>query len=384
MFRRIQEWFQRSPVPRRTTRAAQEFHLDIEPLEERLAPQLSTTDLTQTNLSNVISTLAGPGVQIFNVTTQSVPSSIAIFNDSTGGGILGCASGVVLSSGDANFIIGPNITDSATAINGLPGDASLQTLIPAGQQTFDATTLEFDFIPQGNVIKFQFVFGSEEYNEFVNAPFNDVFGFFLNGQNLALIPGSSTTISINNVNGGNPFGTGASNPQFFRNNDPNDPGPPSINTELDGVTVLFTIVAPVIPNQTNTLKLAIADVGDSLLDSDVMICANSLTAIKVSTYCPFRYLCDGNGNFTGELTVVNNSKFDLPGPLFVILNSLPPGVTLVNSAGTTPSGNPFLSIPGNVLPAESALKVPIVLHNPNGVALDTELNCQFQISGILL
>ncbi|OOP55722.1 MAG: hypothetical protein AYP45_13160 [Candidatus Brocadia carolinensis] len=47
---------------------------------------------------------------------------------------------------------------------------------------------------------FQYVFASEEYNEFVGAGFNDVFGFFVDGVNIALIPSTTMPVAIDNVN----------------------------------------------------------------------------------------------------------------------------------------------------------------------------------------
>ena len=74
-------------------------------------------------------------------------------------------------------VIGHNTSDGITANNSLPGDVDLNTLIP-GYNTFDGTILEFDFIPQSNdVISFQYVFTSDEYNEYTNTSFNDVFGY---------------------------------------------------------------------------------------------------------------------------------------------------------------------------------------------------------------
>ena len=79
----------------------------------------------------------------------------------------------------------------------MDGDADLDALIP-GFWTFDACILEFDFVPQSPTVSLKYVFSSEEYNEFVDSEFNDVFGFFVDGVNCAKINGSST--AINNVN----------------------------------------------------------------------------------------------------------------------------------------------------------------------------------------
>ena len=47
------------------------------------------------------------------------------------------------------------------------------------------------------------VFASDEYNE-VTAPGglfgNDVFGLFLDGVNIALVPGSNSPITVSNIN----------------------------------------------------------------------------------------------------------------------------------------------------------------------------------------
>ncbi|MCH8850349.1 MAG: choice-of-anchor L domain-containing protein, partial [Chloroflexi bacterium] len=127
-------------------------------------------------------------------------------------------------------------------------DAFLDSLV-AGD-TLDACILEFDFeCPAGSAgsnVAFRYNFSSEEYNEYSNTSFNDVFGFFLNGTNIALLPDGITVVSINNVNGGNPFSVGAVNPAFFINNDLNDGGP-FVDIEADGLTVVLTASAPINP-----------------------------------------------------------------------------------------------------------------------------------------
>ena len=230
--------------------------------------------LTPTDLANM---LMGGGVTITNINYSG--ANIAAGTFSGGTGIIGFESGIILSSGDIANVVGPNTYDGTTTYNGMPGDADLDALIP-GYETYDSAVLEFDFVPASSVVTFEYVFGSEEYNEYVNSPFNDVFGFFINGVNCALIPGTwvVTPVSINNVNGGNPYGTDANNSEFYRNNALYDPGPPTINTELDGLTVVLSVTTTVNAGETNHIKLAIADAGDYILDSDVFIKAESFVA----------------------------------------------------------------------------------------------------------
>src|SRR5262249_36262721 len=137
-----------------------------------------------------------------------------------------------------------------------------------GFDTLDATVLEFDFVPSFSTLTFRYVFSSEEYNEYANSDYNDTFAFFVNGVNRALIPDTNTPVSINTINGGEPFGTDSQNPQFFRNNEIDTDGGPTIDTEMDGLTIVLTVTAPVNPNVTNHIKLAIADGQDDDFDSN--------------------------------------------------------------------------------------------------------------------
>lgn len=198
------------------------------------------------------------------------------FTGGTSSGVgLGINSGLILTSGLAADAVGPNNSDGTSTGNGTLGDADLNGLIP--QATRDAASLEFSFTTTTGELSFNYVFASEEYNEFVNSSFNDVFAFFLNGENIALIPGTDIPVSINNVNGGNPLGVNASYSQFYNNNDPSN-GTPAFNIEYDGFTDVFTASATgLTPNQEYTIKLAIADAGDSALDSAVFLEGGSFT-----------------------------------------------------------------------------------------------------------
>jgi len=232
--------------------------------------------------------LVGAGTSISNVTfvggsgTSGIPFSAGAF---TSGGV-GIDTGIILTTGNVALEDGVNSSDSSAGEigNSAVTDTDLEGLIP--QDITDKTVLEFDFTTDSDSIFFSYVFASEEYNEFTNTGFNDVFGFFLSGNglsstNIALIPGTSTPVSINNVNGGNPeLGEDPTphNAQFFNNNDLSDGGG-AIATEYDGFTDVFTASATgLTPGATYHLKLGIADAGDTDYDSAVFLKAGSFSS----------------------------------------------------------------------------------------------------------
>ncbi|MEM9023126.1 MAG: choice-of-anchor L domain-containing protein, partial [Bacteroidota bacterium] len=193
-----------------------------------------------------------------------------------------------------------------------PGDSDLVTL--AGVNTNDAAILFFDFIPSSDTVKFNYVFASEEYPEFVNQGVNDVFGFFISGpgingpfannaENIALIPGTVTPVSIDDVNPG-------LNSQFYVSNGANANGSgDTINNpdvQYDGFTVVLQAVAEVVPCDTYNIRLAIADGGDFVWDSGVFLEAGSFTSGQVlvdatpsySTFSNDSNLYEGCGQVT--------------------------------------------------------------------------------------
>lgn len=237
-----------------------------------LSPFAAAIDTVYSNSAEALTNkLLGANISVSNISFKGSSVSAGFF--SGGESVIGFDSGIILSTGDIANVVGPNQSDSTSHSNTLPGDPELDTLLP-GYSTLDATVLEFDFVPNNDVVSFQYVFSSEEYNEWVNTSFNDVFGFFLNGVNIAKIPGTEIVVSINNVNNGNPVGSNVSNPQYFVNNDLSDGGG-LLDTEMDGQTVVLSVQAAVIPGQLNHIKLAIADAGDYIYDSNVYIKAGS-------------------------------------------------------------------------------------------------------------
>jgi hypothetical protein len=214
--------------------------------------------------------LVGSGVTISNVTYTGDNSAAGRFS---GLGVVGFDSGIVLGSGAVAQAVGPNTADSTTTDFSGAGDPDLDALVTPST-TQDAAVLTIEFVPAGNQVVFDYVFASEEYNEFVGSQFNDVFAFFVNGANCATVNGDP--VAVNTINGGNPFGTNATRPELYRNNDPNDPAA-TLDTDMDGLTVVLQCSATVNPGVTNVLKLAIADTSDGTLDSNVFLRAGSFT-----------------------------------------------------------------------------------------------------------
>jgi hypothetical protein len=220
--------------------------------------------------SDLAQTLVGSGVTISNVTYTGSTLASGTF---TGGAAAGITidSGIVLTSGYASNLDGTsNTSDAITGNLALGGDTDLDALIP-GYTTYDATVLGFDFVSTGSAVYFNYVFGSDEYNEWVGSSFNDVFGFFFNGSNIALIPTTTTAVSINNVNNG-------SNAGYYNDNDPSNGIPTPFAFEYDGFTDAFTATATgLTPGDTYHIDLKIADAGDHVLDSGVFLQAGSFS-----------------------------------------------------------------------------------------------------------
>ncbi|MEO1420020.1 MAG: choice-of-anchor L domain-containing protein, partial [Pseudomonadota bacterium] len=175
--------------------------------------------------------------------------------------------GVILSTGKAtdftNSSGDANTSAGTTTNHGLGGDADLNAI--AGAQTFDAAIFEATFIPDGDVLTMQLTFSSEEYLEYVNSGFNDAVGVFVNGVKAELSVGSGD-ITINEIND-------QSNSSLYRDNPANED---NYNTEMDGLTVVLNLKAPVTADALNTIKIAIADGGDGAYDSNLLIAGDSI------------------------------------------------------------------------------------------------------------
>ncbi|MBK7297665.1 MAG: choice-of-anchor L domain-containing protein [Flavobacteriales bacterium] len=244
-------------------------------------------DNTLTPEQLVQNVLLGGGVTASNVTFNGVlnaPIDVQVGSFNGTNCNVGIASGVILATGDIDVALGPNNAAGATLGDGDgQGDPDLDEA--SNSTTYDRAVLEFDFIPSGDSLEFRYVFGSEEYLEFVNAGYNDAFGFFLSGPdisgpylnnaaNIALIPNSGLPVTIDNLND-------LVNSSYYVDNGDGFTQPNSSDEQyiqFDGFTVVLTAKAVVQCGQTYHIKIAIADAGDPILDSGVFIEGGSFTS----------------------------------------------------------------------------------------------------------
>lgn len=248
------------------------------------------------SLQAIVQSLVGNGVTISNVTCNAPDSLRAVGAFNNGASVFGINSGLLMTSGSVDNAIGPNKTSWTSQDNQMPG------YIPMDSLGFDATIIDFDLVSTTNLMTFKYVFASEEYNEYVGSVFNDQFSFFITGPgysqptNIALIPNSTTPVSINNVNMG-------LNAIHYLNNDTAGGLIPAdmnrFNTfEYDGLTrVLTTTTLNLVPGATYHLKLVVQDVGDHIYDSGVFIEGGSITSdLCVMQLYPEVYPITDTGN----------------------------------------------------------------------------------------
>lgn len=241
-------------------------------------PLVVTPGVTEQEIVDFITT---PQTFVTITDIQCIDESYGTFlaGDQTN---LGLEKGLLLTSGDLNWAVGPNDDGGGGNPNDMkfqPGDEDLDILSMEGgnfNASEDACVIELDVFAATNELTFEYVFASEEYPEFVNTSFNDIFAFLISGPgitgnpaignqlNIAALP-DGTPVQINDVNND-------INWEYYRSNEG------GVSIQYDGLTSDFlgikkslTARAQVQPCSTYHLKLAIADRGDGQYDSGVFI-----------------------------------------------------------------------------------------------------------------
>ena len=256
--------------------------------------------------------LASKGVVIDTVTSSGNLNAIGYFDGRSSN--IGLDSGIILSTGRVKNAAGANILGNTGTSNNQPGDDLITQLNPT-EPNFDASWIKFKVTPESDTIKFTFVFASEEYPEFVNQSYNDMFGLFISGNeypnpiNFANIPNTTTPLSIQSVNH-------LVNSQYYVDNTS------GTTCTFDGFTKKIEVKIKVTPCKKYELKFVIADIKDFIYDSGIFIEALSLKSINkngVSLNANKEYFteCDSNEFIftrnSDDLSTPINIKFKITG-----------------------------------------------------------------------
>lgn len=330
-------------------------------------------DNTLTPQQLIQNVLIGGGVTVSNITFQG---NANMQTGSFSGFNFGITDGMVLSTGDVMDIPSNAGTNASTQIQpnlSVPFDADILQLLQSNPNSAnalanDGAIIEFDFIPLGNLISFDYVFASEEYPEYV-CSFNDAFGMFLSGpgitgpytnnaRNIAVIPNTTLDVSIYNINppGGACAWSGNNANLYIDNQGGND-------FVFDGQTVVLTAQADVICGQTYHLKIAIVDAGDRVFDSGVFLKAQSLISnqISFSAVTP-----GGNGVLVegcedGQFQFVRQDNLNQP-------LSIP-----IFYTGTASMGIDYNNLPSEIVfqPGQNSVTINVVA-NVDGIVEGTE------------
>ena len=263
----------------------------------------------------VVALLTGSGATITNVQITGSPLAVGSF---TQGASLGLETGVVLSSGDIADAKGPNSSEETGQGLGTAGAPALDAIVKPFT-TKDAIIVEFDVVTESPTFAIRYVFASEEYREFVDSEFNDVFAFFVNGANIALTPGTGQPVTINTIN-------------HLRNQGLYQDNEGGADTQFDGYTSPLLAVAVVEPGTTNHIRIAIADTSDSALDSAVFIAQGGISGSQIA---PIIVPPESIEAFFG----VQGTNVELP--LFYAFENSPPQLSASGIPGATFTFSPL-------------------------------------------
>lgn len=228
--------------------------------------------------------------------------------------------GLIMTTGACSVAAGPNSSASASSTANVSYTDALLQQYNTGYTVMNSAALDFDFLAYADTFAFNYVFGSEEYPQFVCANYNDLFIFLLTGpdpvtgvsttKNVAVIPGTVTAanpnglpVSINTVNGGATSSGGAScydgtYSAYYISNPSGSNG-----VEYNGRTVQLAAEGNIVACASYHMHLAICNAGDNSYDSGVFLEGKSFKSevetklLMRNTYClhepiVFDYIAD--------------------------------------------------------------------------------------------
>jgi gliding motility-associated-like protein len=312
---------------------------------------------TPTNLISDV--FLGSGVEVKSISHSGFAGSVGYFANAAS--VIGLERGIVLTTGlvetENNTDVGANGTGNQQAEVDVPSSATSPELLSSlpGAILHDVAVYTIRFTPTSDTLRFRYVFASEEYPEYACTQYNDIFGFYIQGpgyptfKNIAIIPGTSLPVAINNLHPANPDDALCPplNVQYFRDNLTTGKQP-----VYDGFTQVFTAEAIVTPCEEYTIKLAIADVGDGIFDSGVFLEAKSFGTnsllVEANTV--------SNDGTVTEGCTAGTLRFSVPNPATDTVNI---DYTIFGSAT---NGTDYQAIPVNlcIKPGQTMVEVPII------------------------
>lgn len=234
------------------------------------ASTASCLSVTPSNDAHALAkALLGEGLTLVSATFSGAAASSGLYTK----GPLGIRDSIVLTTGDAVDVIpGPSTNGDISKANGGSGNSMCEAL-NGGVVSFDAAVLSMDVILQPGFTGFssEFIFSTEEYPEWVGSDFNDVFGIYIDGKQIA----HDTDGKSVNVNG----------PSFTPSSVLT---PPASGSSMDGSTPILWSGHTAAPG-SHKIDIFICDTGDRLMDSALFVaidaCAGECKREAVADDC---------------------------------------------------------------------------------------------------
>ncbi|MEN2413759.1 choice-of-anchor L domain-containing protein [Flavobacterium mesophilum] len=250
-------------------------------IDDRRTPQQLIENVLVNSSCASASNATGKG-DTFTVGQQS----FAYFNAGSSG--FPFAEGVILTTSTSRNAVGPYISNNGGGNVNWTGDSDLNSIL--GINSINATVLEFDFVPLTDILSFNYIFASNEYQSFFPCEYSDGFAFLIKEagtagpyKNLAVLPNSTIPVSSTNVRP-------KIEPGYKSNGDPY-PGCPAVNqnyfnglnnntspVNYAGQTVVMNARTEVVTGKTYHIKLVIADDKNQYYDSAVFLQAGSFSS----------------------------------------------------------------------------------------------------------
>jgi gliding motility-associated-like protein len=374
---------------------------------QQACPQPETitfdTVITKADIVNAVGT---PATTVTVTDIKCPPGAYGTFSFPTDKNDLGLKQGLVLTSGQASYAKGPNDSPGGFQYdNNAPGDPDLDYLSNDPlQESNDACVVELDVFAATDELSFEYVFGSEEYPEYVET-INDIFAFFVSGpgivgdpnltnsaKNIALIPGTNLPVEIQSVNN-------LLNWQFYRTNE--------LGTALQydgltsdklGIKKTLTARTSVIPCNTYHLKLAVADRADGIFDSGVFVSEiqGGTPDLKVQFASGIDYLTESCSGTNDQLVISLSQPLDKPisftttvggSAILGVDYTLTIPTVITFQAGETQLFFPIVPLSDNLV--EGTEKITVSLSNNFGcgtvvykvLTIDLKDNIEVQVQG---